>query len=133
MENSINCHFYTPKGCKALMYVCKEKDSDLWIDNNGNVNLCNDICANCKFKKTIAQWEDIRRNKHHSDIRGFYLIFDGKNKGFFTSIIDADKWLKTYFDENKQDEYMPSNALFDDYNILFVNHNIRFVLNEEDI
>lgn len=126
-----DCHYFTPKGCGALDYTVCNREGTMWVDNKDNIKPYNEICANCKFHKTQLQWDSMKKNKNkHSDIPGFYLIFDGKNKGYFSSIIEIDKWLANYFEENKKDEYMPKNALFDDYNILFVNHSIRFLLKE---
>lgn len=115
---TVDCFAYTPRGCMALSYSGEE--------------LTPDVCANCKFKKTYLQRQIEKKNKKHSNINGFYMYFDGKKIGFFTSIIDADKWLKNYFDANKDNEYMPASALFDDYNILFVNHSIVFKTQEAE-
>lgn len=118
MEESLNfCFAHTPRGCMALNYTGEE--------------LTPSVCANCKFKKTFLQRQIEKKNKKHSNIAGFYLYFDGVKKGFFTSIIEIDKWLKKYFDANKDNEYIPANSLFDDYNILFINHNIQFKLRED--
>lgn len=117
MEDTINnCFAYAPRGCMALSYTAEE--------------LTPDICANCRFKKTKLQRQLDRFKKKHSNIAGFYLYMDGKKQGFFTSIIEADKWLKKYFDANMDNEYIPANATFDDYNILFVNHSIIFKTQE---
>lgn len=127
-----NCHYYTYKGCSALDYTIASKDGSMWVDGKDNIKAVSDICSKCRFYKTQTQWDNMKNNKNnHSDIKGFYLIFDGINKGYFSSIIEIDKWLTNYFEQNKKDEYMPKNALFDDYNILFTNHNIRFLLKED--
>lgn len=115
-ESTTNCFAYTPRGCMALSYSGEE--------------LTPEICAKCKFRKSILQRQVEKRTKKHSNVNGFYLYFDGINKGFFTSIIEIDKWLEKYFDENNADEYRPANALFDDYNILFINHSIVFKTQE---
>ena len=44
----------------------------------------------------------------------------------------ANSSVRKYFDENKDNEYIPANALFDDYNILFVNHSIVFRTQEAE-
>lgn len=131
MENSINCHYFTPKGCSALTYNVTE-DCNVWIDGKGNFCQPTEICAKCKFKKTEIEWANLLKRKRHSDVPGLFLIFDGVNQGFFHSIIDADKWLCDYFENNKENEYIPRTALFKDYNILFTNHNIRFLIKKEN-
>lgn len=117
MERQEACYAHTDKGCMALTYSVEE--------------LTPELCANCKWYKTVAQREkDL--NAKPSKVKGFYLFFDGWNKGFFSNIKAIDKWLKEYWRTHEKIEIKPEDCLFDDYNVLFLTHTIKFKIGLED-
>lgn len=107
----MSCCFKTKTGsCKALTYYAR--------------NLTPEICEKCRFSKTQEAY-DIGKRKRPSGLMGFYLIFDGQLISKFNTILDIDKWLENYFEEHKKVEFIPRTSLFDDYNVLFINHDIK--------
>ena len=116
MENEnlydMDCFAMTDKGCRALNY--------------SGADLAPEICKNCRFKKGLADWLIESDRKKPSGIKGFNLIFDKENEGFFKNIKAIDNWLMDYWVEHRDKEYMPRNCLFDDFNVLFYTHEIEF-------
>ena len=112
IENDVvNCFAKKERGCMALSYTADQ--------------LSNELCQKCKFRKDLSRLI-YERNVVPKKIKGFNLIFDGENEGFFESIKAIDEWLINYYKEHKDREYMPRDSLFDDYNVLFITHDVRF-------
>lgn len=117
-EGNIDCFAKNIRGCTALSY-------------SGN-ELTTKICENCRFRKRLNDWLYKANNTQPSKIKGFNLIFDNENEGFFNNIKEIDDWLITYWNENRDKEYIPRDCEFNDYNVLFYTHEIRFKVIQED-
>lgn len=102
------------KGCMALNYTAKELEE-------------HNVCETCKFKKTLQKWLADKKRATTKSFKGFFLIMDNENKGFFKTIKDIDEWLKYYWEVNKDEEQIPETTEQNDYNVLFITHEIRFI------
>ena len=100
------------KGCMALMYTLEDiKDKH--------------VCEQCKFKKTLQEWLAEKNKKRQPHLKGFYLVMDNDVKGFFKSIKDIDRWLTYYWETCG--EAIPENTEQNDFNVLFITHDIKIV------
>lgn len=97
--------------------------------------LSNQVCDGCKFGckfyKTKEQWQKELMTQPQKMIDKFTLIIDGKNHGVFDSIVEIDRYLNKFYLDNKTWEDTWYNGDSDGIDVVFYNHNVKFLYDKE--